>query len=575
MPPTARVLTHKTLWMVDLERCRRKYRSHFAQGPAGSSAFRPQAGRAVGTPLARRVRQPARALRALRRSVAFALLAALVMTAVPARADVRLPRIFSDHMVLQRDQEIPLWGWAEPGEEVSVEFAGHSAKAVADAEGRWSIRLPAQPAGGPHTLVVAGRNRIEVTDVLVGEVWVCSGQSNMEWGIRGALNGEQEIAAANFPRIRLIMIPNATSAEPRQDVDATWRVCTPENIGTGGWMNVGFSAVGYFFGRELHRQLDMPVGLIDSTWGGTRIEPWTPPAGFQMVPELADIVTIINEATPRYRRALADAVTQFESWLPAARKAVDAGESVPQPPPWPQHRLTDHREPTSIYNAMIHPIVPFGIRGAIWYQGESNHQDGAVYTQKMKALIGGWREIWKQGAFPFYYVQIAPFAQLYSGEQLPRLWEAQTAALVIPNTGMVVTTDITDLNDIHPRNKQDVGRRLAAWALAGTYGKTDLVCSGPLYKSMQVEGGKVRLRFTHTGSGLVARDNQPLTWFKIAGSDRKFVDAQAVIDGDTVVVSSDAVAAPVAVRFAWDQVAQPNLMNREGFPASPFRTDDW
>ncbi len=241
------------------------------------------------------------------------------------------------------------------------------------------------------------------------------------------------------------------------------------------------------------------------------------------------------------------------------------------------HPLASNGQPTGLYNGMIHPLVPFAIRGAIWYQGEANRGDGAKYTEMMKALIGGWREAWGEGDFPLYFVQIAPFSnsKYYSKDQLPFLWEAQTAAMAIPNTGMIVTTDIGNLDDIHPKNKQAVGRRLALWALARTYGQDNLVCSGPLYKSMTVERDKVRLSFDYVGGGLASRDGKALSWFEIAGEDRKFVPAHATIDGETVVVSSDKVAAPVAVRFGWDNLAEPNLTNKEGLPASPFRTDRW
>jgi len=244
-------------------------------------------------------------------------------------------------------------------------------------------------------------------------------------------------------------------------------------------------------------------------------------------------------------------------------------------PAWPKHLLEDNGQPSSIYNGMIHALVPFAIRGAIWYQGESNNPDGMLYFEKMKALIGGWRQVWNEGDFPFYYVQIAPLDALYENDRLPRLWEAQLAALTIPNTGMVVTTDIGDLKDIHPKNKQDVGKRLALWALAKTYGRDNLVCSGPLYKSMAVEDDKIRVRFDYVGGGLASRDGRPLNWFEIAGDDRKFVKAEATIDGDSVVVRSATVSRPVAVRFGWNRAAEPNLMNKEGLPASPFRTDKW
>ncbi|NLX24012.1 MAG: sialate O-acetylesterase [Phycisphaerae bacterium] len=492
------------------------------------------------------------------------------------RGDIRLPHVIGSHMVIQRDLAIPIWGWAKPGEEVQVLLANRTATATADAGGRWLVKLEPLPAGGPHTLTVAGFNTIELTDVLIGDVWLCSGQSNMEMSIKSVEGGPEAVAQANHPRIRILQVPWRISPTPIEDIEIEWRPCTPETISTGGAFNAGFSAIGYFFGLELHRELDVPIGLIDSSWGGTRIEPWTPRAGFAMVPTLQDIVKLIDEATPHYHKAVSQAVEEFERWTPLARKHLDANEPVPAPPAWPQHQLNQNTQPTAIYNGMIHPLVPFTIRGAIWYQGESNLKDGMVYADKMRALIGGWRSAWGQGLFPFYFVQLAPFR--YGNEDpqfLARLWEAQTASLSIRNSGMAVTVDIGDVQDIHPRNKRDVGHRLALWALAKSYGRQGLVYSGPLFQSAEVEGDAMRVRFAHTGGGLASRDGQPLNWFQIAGEDQKFHPAEAVIDGATLLVRSPQVIKPVAVRFAWHQEANPNLMNKEGLPASPFRSDSW
>ena len=501
------------------------------------------------------------------------LVAVLLIAAPAAVADVRLPHVIGSNMVLQRDMAVPIWGWADPGEEVTVKIAGQEVRVKADEKGGWIVRLAAMPAGGPHEMTVAGKNTVQLANVLVGEVWVASGQSNMEMGISQVNDAEKEIAAADYPQIRLFDVPKVAAGEPVDDVDAAWLPCSPQNIMAGTWG--GFSAAAYFFGRELHKELKVPIGLIDSSWGGTRIEPWTQAEAFADMPMFKEITKQVAQAAPNYKKALADAVTQFEAWLPKAREALDAGKTIPPPPAWPKHPLASEGQPTGLYNGMIHPLAPFAIRGAIWYQGESNHPDGAKYTDMMKALIGGWRKVWDEGDFPFYYVQIAPYGKIYKEDMLPKLWEAQTAAMAIPNTGMIVTTDIAELNDIHPKNKQDVGKRLALWALAKTYGKQDVVCSGPLYKSMTIEGGKVRLSFDYVGGGLAARDGEPLNWFEIAGEDHKFVKADAVIDGPSVVVSSDKVPVPVAVRLSWSQIAQPNLMNKEGLPASPFRTDQW
>jgi sialate O-acetylesterase len=511
------------------------------------------------------------------------LVAWLCVAAAPAVADVKLPHVLGSNMVLQRDVPLPVWGWADPGEAVTVKLGRHEASATADAAGKWMVNLPAMVAGGPHEMTVSGRNTIRLTDILVGEVWICSGQSNMEMGLGVVENGEQEVAAANYPNIRLYHVPRTTAGQPAPDIDATWRPCSPENISAGGWG--GFSAVAYFFGRELHKQLGVPVGLINASWGGTRIEPWTPAEGFALVPKLRDIVDEIEQANRNYEKQLPALLDAIESWVAATRQALAEGQTLlPPPPEWPRHPLDSNGRPTGLYNGMVHPLVPFAIRGAIWYQGEANvvSGDGLAYHEKMKALIGGWRAVWNEGDFPFYFVQLAPFNyNLYwrdlSPDELPRLWEAQTASLSIPDTGMAVTIDIGDGRDIHPKNKQEVGRRLALWALAKTYGREGLVYSGPLYKSMSVENGKIRIRFDHVGGGLASRDGQPLNWFEVAGADRRFVKAHAEIDGDTIVVWSEDVPEPVGVRFAWHMLPEPipNLINKEGLPASPFRTHPW
>jgi sialate O-acetylesterase len=503
--------------------------------------------------------------------------------ALPALSDVTLPHVIGDYMVLQRGMPVPIWGWADPGEQVTVTLADHTAKTVADSAGNWLVKLPELKAGGPHQLEVAGNNTIALSDVLVGEVWLCSGQSNMEMGVGVAMDAEKETAAADYPLIRLVELPRRPAGEPASDINVKWRVCQPDTIASGGWG--GFSAVGYYFGRKLHTDLDVPVGLIDSSWGGTRIEPWTPPCGFAAVPSLNEFVdTIQNKDTEYKTKTLPAKFTEIEQWIAATRAALAAGDRLPPTPWWPRHPLESHAEPTGLYNGMIHPLVPFAIRGAIWYQGESNVHtaDGMAYHEKMKALIGGWREVWNQGEFPFLFVQLAPFKytlhrQDISPYYMPEIWEAQLASLAIPNTGMAVLTDLGDWRDIHPRNKQEVGRRLALWALAKTYGRENLVCSGPLYKSMAVEGDAIRVRFDHVGSGLESRDGKPLNWFEIAGANKQFVKAGAKIDGESVVVSNPDVPEPVAVRFSWHMLPEPipNLINKEGLPASPFRTHRW
>ena len=510
----------------------------------------------------------------------YLILCALALSlSPPARADVRLPNVFASHMVLQRDVPLPIWGWADPGEEVAVEFRGQRQTTTASASGEWKVELDAIGAGGPFTMRIAGTNTLNLQDILVGEVWLCSGQSNMEQGVKISLDAEREIAEANYPQIRLFHIPKKFSATPQGDVEAAWKHCTPEHIAEGGWG--GFSAAAYSFGRELHRELGVPVGLIQSAWGGTRIEPWTPPAGFAAEEAVAHIYEEIQLKNPRsdtYKTRLREAIAEVETWLAATRVALQNEEQVPEMPSYPTELKPpqNQQQPSVLYHAMIHPIVPFAMRGAIWYQGESNHTEGMLYTEKMKALIGGWRQLWPRGDFPFYYVQIAPFP--YGDEApsiLPEFWEAQTAALQIPHTGMAVIYDIGDITDIHPKNKSEVGRRLALWALAKTYKKKALVYSGPLYSSMQIKKDKILLRFDHTGSGLATRDGQPLSDFAIIDRDRGgFVKADARIKGKEIIVSAPDVKNPVAVRFAWHKLAEPNLINAEGLPASPFRAGE-
>lgn len=450
-------------------------------------------------------------------------------------ADTTVPAIFSSSMVLQREQPIVVWGEDEPGTDVSVSVAGRIAGAKTGSNGRWKVTLPSVAAGGPHVMTVRGSSTLRFEDVLVGEVWLCSGQSNMEWPVRASNNQEMEIASANHPLIRHIKIRHRPADKPASDVPAAgpWQVASPGTV-------ANFTAVGYFFGRYLQKQLGVPVGLIGSNWGGTRIEPWTTPDGFKSVPALAEIAGNLDQ-------------------YPTKR----------------ENGSINHQTPLALYNGMIHPLVPYGIRGAIWYQGESNNGEGMLYYEKMKALVHGWKKLWNNEHLPFYYVQLAPYRYGGDPQRLAGIWEAQSAALAIPNTGMAVTVDVANVRDIHPKNKQDVGKRLALWALAKTYGQPGIVYSGPVYHSMRVDGGGVRLFFDSLGGGLVSRDGKALSDFAIAGADKKFVEASAVIDGDTIVVSSPEVTQPVAVRFGWHQEAEPNLSNAAGLPASPFRTDRW
>ena len=489
-------------------------------------------------------------------------------------ADVTLPSVLSPGMVLQRDKPVPVWGQAAAGEKIKVTFAGQTRETSASAEGKWLVRLDPLAANATgQTLTVQGNNKIELADVLIGEVWLGSGQSNMEWPVSQSENGAAAVAAARFPQIRLFQVPKVVNLDPQPTCDASWKVCSPENA-------AGFSAVLYFMGAELHRELGVPVGLINSSWGGSRIEPWTPVEGFAMVPsqqELSRAVRANVPGTSEYATSMGGWVGSVEQWTRDSRARLEQGQALT---PVPQRPGAPPQGAVGMYNAMIHPLVPFAIRGAVWYQGESNLGEGQGYLERKKALIGGWRKVWNQGDFPFYTVQLAPFnygnqprEQARQNTALPEIQEAQNDTLTqIPNTGVAVINDIGNFSDIHPANKLDVGRRLSLIALVKDYGRANLVYSGPVFAGATPENGKLRLKFTSTGSGLASRDGKPLREFEVAGPDGKFLPAEAVVEGSDVLVSSAAVPAPTQVRHAWNQIPEANLINKEGLPASAFRT---
>ena len=486
-------------------------------------------------------------------------LAALLGLSMVVQADVRLPNVIGSNMVLQRDMDLTLWGWADPGEAVTVKLGTAAAKSIANAKGEWKVNLPAQQAGGPNTVTISGKNTIELTNVLVGEVWLGSGQSNMEMSVfRTSSRIKDDVASAKYPRIRLFNVAPKKTAHilPQKNVYpfVVWTECSPETV-------TNFSAVAYYFGKYIHKELDVPVGLINASWGGTRIEAWIPPAGFALVDDPE--IKAIGEKQPM----------QVSLFVTSVAKALAAREQPPKQP-------ANHLNTSALYNGNIHPLAPFPIRGMLWYQGESNLGDGMAYAKKMEALIRSWRSVWGQDRLPFLFVQLAPFnyklygpGNIESVDALPEIWEAQAAVLrSVPNTGMAVTTDIGNINDVHPATKDEVGRRLSLWALAKVYGRDNLVYSGPLYKGMRIEGSKNRLEFDYVAEGLASRDGQPLNWYQIADDAGDFVEVTAVIEGSTVVVSSDKVPNPTFVRFGWDKVAEPNLINKTGLPASPFRT---
>ncbi len=495
-----------------------------------------------------------------RRSFACLLFAGVA----PLAAEVRLPALISDHMLLQQGVPVRIWGRAEPGEAVSVGFAGQQASTETDAAGRWAVYLKPLAAGGPHEMTVAGRSRIVIQDVLVGEVWVGSGQSNMQWTVGRSDNAEQEIARANYPEIRLFQAKMLVADQPADDTEGVWIRCSPEAV-------KNFTAVGYFFARELHQKRRVPVGLIQSAWGGTPAQSWTSRSALEAEPALKFILDDWRKVLDNYPAAREKYDRDLAAWKPAAAQAKAEGRTPPaqpRPPQGPGHQNT----PAGLYNAMIAPLTPYAIRGAIWYQGESNASKAHAfaYRRLFRAMIEDWRRAWGLGPFPFQFVQLANFQ---SNGWWPLLRESQVEALGLRNTGMAVTIDIGMSKDIHPTNKQEVGRRLALAARAIAYGE-DVICSGPLYRQLTSENGRLRVWFDHAAGGLEARGGGPLSGFLIAGEDGRFVAAEAQIEGETVVVSHPEVKRPVAVRYAWsDDPVTANLMNKAGLPASPFRTD--
>ncbi len=502
-----------------------------------------------------------------------AVVLATTTVGVECRAEVRLPSVFSSHMVLQRERPVPVWGWADPGEEVTVAFGGQTKQTVADEGGRWKVTLDPLSVGDPRSLVVEGANRVEVSDVLVGDVWLCSGQSNMEWPISATYNGDLERLGDGEPDIRLLTVGMAGTQQPLDDFDGAWVRCTPETLHN-------FSAVGYHFGKRLHQATGVPIGLIDNAWGGSACEAWIPVdklAGKKLYkPLLARWKaeeTKVDEAAIREEYAKIHA-----EWKARMRKAVADGNPIPNWPK-PRHQLLGQSRPGNLYNSMVAPIVPFAIRGTIWYQGESNAGRAEQYRDMFPLMVETWREAWGQGDFPFYWVQLADFMQ-EKDQPADSAWaelrEAQTLALDrLPNSGQAVIVDVGEGKDIHPKDKQTVGDRLARIALADEYGMTVQNDSARL-ESFEGKDGGILLTLCDCGPGLTTFDTQQVQGFTIAGADQKWVQAKAEIVGkNQILVTSDQVPEPVAVRYAWADNPVCNLYSANGLPVTPFRTDDW
>jgi sialate O-acetylesterase len=457
-----------------------------------------------------------------------------------ASAAVRMPALFSDHMVLQRDVANPIWGWADAGEDVVVVVGDQHKTVKADANGKWRVTLDPLPVGGPHEIVIEGKNRVAIQDVLIGEVWVCSGQSNMQQSVGSTKDADLTRCAAHYPNLRVITVPIKGTQEPQDDFQGTWQPTTPETVD-------GFTAAGYYFALTLHQALGVPIGLIHDSWGGSACEAWIP-------------------------REVLEADAQYEAltnrWREIEKKADD-------------NQLKGNQRPGNLYNGMLKPVIGYGIRGAIWYQGETNAGRAYQYRHMFPLMIKTWRDAWKQGDFSFYWVQLADFTPepAAPGESdWAELREAQTMTQSLPKTGQAVIIDIGEANDIHPRNKEDVGERLARWALAKDYG-VNIVCRSAEYKSMEKQGNKIVVSLDYVAGALKPFDVDEIRGFTIAGEDHKFVPAQAkVVDADKtkVEVWSDQVANPVAVRYAWANNPVCNLRSSANLlPVTPFRTDDW
>ncbi|WP_345318328.1 sialate O-acetylesterase [Novipirellula rosea] len=500
----------------------------------------------------------------------FRLLSLLtLLLASTAHAELKMSSIFGDSMVLQRDKPIHVWGWTTAGQDVSVELAGHSAAATADDSGRFDVFIDALPAGGPHEMKIAADESKSFKDVLIGEVWICSGQSNMGMSVASSNDADLEALAANYPNIRLISVPQVGTQEPQTDFNGNWAACSPQTV-------KDFSAAGYFFGRQLHQTLDIPIGLIDNAWGGSSAEAWVERKVLEDDGKYAELLEKWDRTAATY-----DHEAAMAKWK--QRHAEWAKTKKGNPPRAPRNELTGNHRPSNIYNGVLKPTIGYTIRGVVWYQGESNASRAYQYRDLFPLMIQSWRDEWKQGDFPFYWVQLADFRNEVDSpvdSDWAELREAQTMTMSrLPNTGEAVILNLGEANDIHPKNKQGVGTRLARWALAKDYGYK-IPYQSPTYRgsdeAMQVTGDRVRLKFDHVGSGLDTFDINDAIGFSIAGADQKFVNAKAkIVDKETIEVWSDGVDKPVAVRYAWADNPVCNVQSREGLALTPFRTDDW
>lgn len=509
-----------------------------------------------------------------------------VLLSIAAHAEFKPHALFCENAVLPQGVPVPVWGTAVPGDAIAVEFAGQKKTAVTGSDGKWSVTLDPMKASSQRAEMIftctnpkSEIQNLKVRNILVGEVWICSGQSNMAFEMAGVRDAAREAAEANFPQIRMWQMRHGTSLEPREDctsLQGKWVVASPTTVGP-------FSAVGYFFARDLHRTLGVPVGMINTSWGATSAAQWTSEEALLAEPKLKPVMDFKRKVVNDYIQSVLKLVPELQAWKTETEAALAQGRA-PQMPPYIQQRFAPDplnlytHLPAAVYNWMLHPITPAAIRGVIWYQGEQDASQAELYRTGFPTLIRDWRQRFRNPALPFLYVQIstinAPTDQPQERSQWAELREVQTACLDVPHTAMVVSADLGEVNDPHPRNKQDVGNRLARAARATVYGEK-IVYQGPTFQRMQVEKGKIRIHFEHLHGGLVTKDKQPPKGFAIAGEDKKFVWAKAKLDGNTVLVWSESVPQPVAVRYAWADMPLCNLTNKEGLPLVPFRTHPW
>ena len=498
----------------------------------------------------------------------LSLLIALTIIQTAAVAEITLPSVFSDHMVLQRNQKNPIWGTAKVNETITISIAGETVSTKSGKEGKWRALLPALPGGGPHTIKIQGSGSLQIEDVLVGEVWFCSGQSNMAWSVSNSYGAEVEIASANHPQIRLLTVERYGTDVPQDDIRGAWQVCSPETI-------PDFSAVGYFYGRILNAALNVPIGLIDNAWGGSSAEAWVPREILEADGGYAEMLKMYDDRVANFNEEEhEDYKKRYREWVASGRKgpAMEWGK-IPHP-------VTGQFRPSNIFNGMVHPLAGYGIKGVIWYQGESNVGRAEQYLDLFPLMVNAWRDTWQQGDFPFYWVQLADFGSEVDepgDNEWAELRDTQTRSMdVLPNSGQAVIIDIGEGRDIHPRDKRTVARRLARWPLARDYG-FDLSYQSPRYKSMELIGNKILITLDHVSEGgLRSFDTSQVIGFSVAGANKEFKWAEArIVDQNTVEVWSEEVVDPVAVRYGWAQNPRVNLYDRNGLPVTPFRTDDW